>query len=118
MTRKGPNLVASLSFEGVQAIALPCGCIRSDSESPDARWLIWSHEHGAWWRPHSRGYTTAVAEAGRYTEEAARKICADTVYGWRDGQPTEVMVPASSPDLDTAVQKATDEAIAGRERQP
>lgn len=27
---------------------------------------IWSSEHGAYWRPHSKGYTTEMAEAGRW----------------------------------------------------
>lgn len=29
--------------------------------------LIWSGEHGAYWRPNSCGYTTLPAEAGRWT---------------------------------------------------
>jgi len=28
--------------------------------------LIWSIEHGGWWRPGGYGYTLNVAEAGRY----------------------------------------------------
>ncbi len=31
------------------------------------RYVIWSHEHVAWWRPDNLGYTTNLAEAGRYT---------------------------------------------------
>ena len=31
------------------------------------RYLIWSHEHEAWWRPGALGYTTEITEAGRYT---------------------------------------------------
>lgn len=37
-------------------------------------YLIWSEEHGAWWRPGSAGYTTSMAKAGRYTEDKARAI--------------------------------------------
>ena len=33
---------------------------------------IWSFEHDAWWRPDSRGYTTAEADAGLYDR---RKVC-------------------------------------------
>lgn len=33
----------------------------------DARWLIWSYEHDAWWRPGGFGYTRALAEAGVYS---------------------------------------------------
>lgn len=28
-----------------------------------------------WWRPESKGYTTAVELAGRYTQDEARSIC-------------------------------------------
>lgn len=34
-------------------------------------YLVWSHEHGAWWRPNGRGYTTDINRAGRYTREEA-----------------------------------------------
>jgi hypothetical protein len=35
---------------------------------------IYSGEHNAYWRPESRGYTTKLEEAGRYTlSEAHRK---------------------------------------------
>lgn len=35
-------------------------------------------EHICWWKPDSRGYTICVDKAGRYTEDEARCICADT----------------------------------------
>jgi hypothetical protein len=37
-------------------------------------YLIWSEEHGAWWRPASAGYTTSMAKAGRYTLKVAQDI--------------------------------------------
>lgn len=36
--------------------------------------LIWSIEHTAWWKPGWDGYTTAIAEAGHYTEAEADEI--------------------------------------------
>lgn len=30
----------------------------------EQKWLIWSNEHGAWWRPKSLGYTRIIGEAG------------------------------------------------------
>lgn len=42
---------------------------------PDARlFVIWSHEHRAWWRPARRGYTPVLAEAGRYSFDEAAAI--------------------------------------------
>ena len=36
--------------------------------------LIWSEEHGAWWRPGRAGYTRSIREAGRYSLEEAGDI--------------------------------------------
>jgi len=33
-----------------------------------------SHDRAMWWRPNSRGYTTNIQEAGKYTKEKAFKI--------------------------------------------
>lgn len=40
-------------------------------------YLIWSIEHGAWWRPDRCGYTLRLHEAGRYALEDARQIVKD-----------------------------------------
>lgn len=40
------------------------------------KYLIWSHEHGAWWRAKRYGYTVRMEEAGRYDRQEAIKICA------------------------------------------
>lgn len=41
-------------------------------------YLIWSEEHGAWWRPGDRdfvwGYTHFMTEAGRFTKADAEWI--------------------------------------------
>lgn len=44
-------------------------------------YLIWSEEHGAWWRPGGHGYTSSLAQAGRFTEAKAREISASANGG-------------------------------------
>jgi len=36
--------------------------------------FIWSHEHGAWWRPASKGYCLTIALAGIYERKEAQQI--------------------------------------------
>lgn len=38
------------------------------------KYLVWSEEHGAWWRANKYGYTREILEAGMYSEEDAREI--------------------------------------------
>jgi hypothetical protein len=45
--------------------------------------LIWSNEHGAWWRDNESGYTQHIDEAGRYDRADAERIVADATV---DGQ--------------------------------
>jgi hypothetical protein len=40
-------------------------------------YLIWSEEHGAWWRPRGGGYTCSLVRAGRYTKAQADAIVSD-----------------------------------------
>lgn len=69
--------------------------------------LIWSNQHGMWWRPARRGYTAHIEEAGRYTRAEADAIVNDATVGGQLGiqrtdpvtgreyrQFTEVIVPA------------------------
>lgn len=59
----------------------------------DELYLIWSHEHGAWWRCASDGYTTRIENAGRYTREEAISICANARDGFSAKDvPTEIPV--------------------------
>jgi len=44
-------------------------------------YLIWSHEHSAWWGPGEHGYTPELTEAGRYTREDALRICRKAMPG-------------------------------------
>lgn len=40
----------------------------------EQRYLIWSEEHGLWWRPGERGYTNNLCAAGLYSKERADAI--------------------------------------------
>ena len=43
------------------------------------KYLIWSFEHNAWWRPNECGYTENIDEAGRYEPEDAKRIVANSI---------------------------------------
>ena len=58
-----------------------------------ADYLIWSNEHGAWWRNAGRGYTLDVALAGLYPRDEAINICVQARGGWVEGKaPPEIPV--------------------------
>ena len=46
----------------------------------NTKWLIWSIEHDAWWRPEKKGYTCVLKEAGVYSYEDACKIVEGANY--------------------------------------
>lgn len=66
----------------------------------DPLWLVWSNEHGAWWGPDNRGYTTKIQNAGRYTLAAAQSCCGHRDKR-QDGGPDELV--AASPELITGL---------------
>lgn len=41
------------------------------------RYVLWSIEHTAWWRPSRWGYTRDLRDAGRYSREESREIVKD-----------------------------------------
>jgi hypothetical protein len=47
-------------------------------------YLVWSHEHGAWWGPGRNGYTRRLSLAGRYTRAAAVEIATESIPGTAD----------------------------------
>lgn len=86
-----PEMTVSDVADCVEMIAGELGDavrrLRALSESGPASYLVWSHEHSAWWRPARAGYTTFLEAAGRYTREEALVICRTARGGWRPGQP-------------------------------
>lgn len=59
------------------------------------KWIIWSNEHRAYWRPDSCGYTRRIDDAGRYSYEEARSICFPPHFrgGSNQWPPPEMMFP-------------------------
>lgn len=64
----------------------------------EERFLIWSNEHSAWWRPSSAGYTIHAEAAGRYSHAEALSISANARDGWRPGSPPPE-VPVAEADV-------------------
>ena len=80
------------------------------------KFLIWSNEHGAWWRPNRLGYTLLLHEAGRYDAVEAGLIVASSgawgpvpgvpneavmlapEFRWQGGPPEPAFCPAAFPD--------------------
>jgi hypothetical protein len=60
-----------------------------DRNTGEAKYLVWSHEHGSWWRPDRCGYTIHEERAGRYSKAEALEIC----KGARDGWPSRSKTP-------------------------
>lgn len=105
----------------------------TDTEQPS--YLIYSHEHRAWWKANRHGYTNNLFEIGIYTRTDAEQICEQANWPWLHGHtpphgdlPNEVMVPLPDgfftigiPDalagLRESVEQATTAALAGRDKQ-
>lgn len=57
------------------------------------RFLIWSHEHHAWWAPGGNGYTFSREDAGRYSQEEAFDIVRSANAACKPGVVEESLVP-------------------------
>ncbi len=44
-------------------------------------YLVWSHEHAAWWSPGGFGYTQRLSQAARMSRADALMICARAIPG-------------------------------------
>jgi hypothetical protein len=44
-------------------------------------YLVWSHEHSAWWGPGRNGYVRRLSQAGRYSRAVALDICCTALPG-------------------------------------
>ena len=62
-------------------------------------YLVWSHEHGMWWRANRHGYSRSVSDAGRYSRDEAIKICALARNGIGDLDTPPPEIPVRVEDL-------------------
>lgn len=60
--------------------------------------LIWSEEHGRWWKASRWGYTSQIREAGRYSEGEAASIVNSANYGGRFHE-IAIPVPEGMPSV-------------------
>lgn len=65
-------------------------------------YLIWSHEHAAWWKPDGNGYTTNISRAGVYTRDDALTTVRQATLDWTRA-PNEIAVAVA--DLPDAAQR-------------
>lgn len=64
----------------------------------DDSWVVWSEEHGRWWKPGECGYTDSLREAGRYSETRAKEIEARANIPCKSGEFNEIALPDPMPD--------------------
>jgi hypothetical protein len=62
-------------------------------------YLIWSHEHGQWWRAGGFGHTRLVTEAGRFSRVQALRYCVHALRG-RRFNPEFPELPVRAEDID------------------
>lgn len=77
-------------------------------------YLIWSNEHGRWWKPGRMGCTAIIGEAGRYSREEAEQICTEAnQYRAEVAAPNEVMVlaPEAETHAEQEYRRGYDEAL-------
>lgn len=43
-------------------------------------YLVWSNEHGAWWKAGGWGYSTGLRNAGHFTRDEAIQICRQALH--------------------------------------
>jgi len=74
-------------------------------------YLIWSNQHGAWWRPRRAGYTTVTLLAGRYDADEADEILREANFN-PSAPPNEVkcLAPPAAAIVDE-MQQAVSTAI-------
>jgi hypothetical protein len=63
----------------------------------EMNWVVWSEEHGAWWRFGNYGYTRSLFHAGRYSETEAKAIADRANRYLSGGQINEVAMPDPIP---------------------
>jgi hypothetical protein len=74
-------------------------------------YLIWSHEHGQWWKSAAHGYTSSPAEAGWYNREDALAICIKAIPGTAERLGALPELPVRLADLQAMESGATPQSL-------
>jgi hypothetical protein len=81
----------------------------------DARYLLWSGAHSAWWRPGALGYTTDRDQAGRFTIEQAMRYIVASADSGDAGLVTRLVIDTpSDDDIPPPAMGTRDSARSGR----
>lgn len=83
-------------LQGFSGPGLPASDWIVEARRKDAKdFLIWSIEHGSWWRSNHEGYTSDVKEAGKYSFDEAIDIV-NNPHTVKPGIPNEAIVLAET----------------------
>ena len=77
------------------------------------QYLIWSHEHSAWWGPDRCGYVRRISHAGRYSHAEALDICIEAMPGTSTQLGALPELPVRVADV-SAIVEAYDDRFASR----
>ena len=78
-----------------------------------SEYLVWSHEHSAWWGPDRCGYVRRIEDAGIYSRAEALDICIKAMPGTAMQLGALPELPVSLADV-KAMAAAYDERFPGR----
>lgn len=120
---EGRPLSELIATEEGQAMSVTRAYRKGSSWMAPQQYLIYSHEHQAWWKAGRWGYTEELAQAGAYSKREAWGICERANFPFfshhdqgHGDLPAEVMIEWTDCEEQAwmSVQAATGSLIAAR----